>query len=72
MDFKAFVKKNLAHLKNGERIGPPKDRAPDDLDAVVEGVIDALRSEWRLYPDTYAWMITDAIRAQLKVEQNDR
>lgn len=65
MNFKTFVKKNLAHLKNGERIGPPTDRVADDLDAVVEGVIDALKSEWRLYPDVYAWMITDAIRAHL-------
>lgn len=65
MNFKAFVKKNLAHLKNGERIGPPKDRVADDLDTVVEGVIDALKSEWRLYPDIYAWMITDAIREHL-------
>lgn len=65
MRFTAFVKKRLAHVKNGERIGPPAERATDDLDAVVEGVIDALKSEWRLYPDIYAWMIADAVREHL-------
>lgn len=62
---RSFVTKRLAHLKKGERISPPNDRQPDELDAVVEGVIDALRAEWRLYPDIYAWMVSEAVREHL-------
>lgn len=62
---RSFVTKCLAPLKKGERIVPPSDRQPDELDAVVEGVINALRAEWRLYPDIYAWMVSEAVREHL-------
>ena len=51
-------------------MGPPKDRTTDDLDAVVEGVIEALKSEWRLYPDIYAWIVTDAVREHLAAQHS--
>lgn len=69
INFPSFVKRRLAHLNKGERIGPPKDRSVDELDSVVAGVIDALKSEWRLYPDLYSWMVADAIREHLSIQE---
>lgn len=64
-DARNYVKKKFSHLQNGEVYGPPPERVEDPLDGIVEGIIDALRAETRLYPDLYAWIISDAVREHL-------
>ena len=48
-------------LENGYAEGRPADREPHPLDAVVQGAIERLRAETRLYPDVYAWQVTAAV-----------
>lgn len=62
VDYRAYVASKFAHLERGQQLGPPEDREPHPLDEVIESVISALRSETRMYPEAYAWIITDAIR----------
>lgn len=60
-----YVAKKLKHLNRNDRLGPPVERTPDELDRVIEGVIEALPAANRLYPDLYAWVIADAVREHL-------
>lgn len=61
VDYRAYVASKLAHLERGQLLGPPEDREPHPLDEVIEAVISALRSETRMYPEVYAWIIADAV-----------
>lgn len=60
-DWKAFVSEGFAHLKMGEQLSPPPRHWETDVDRAVLGVISALRSETRLFPETYAWLVGKAV-----------
>ena len=67
--YRELVSRAFSHLEKGEQLGPPADRAKDPLEAVVLGVIGALRAETRLYPEAYAWIVADAVRDALLGEE---
>lgn len=46
---------------NGYPFGRPDDRDSHPLDEVIRDAIEALPMEVRLYPDIYAWRVTDAV-----------
>lgn len=48
--------------------GRPADRLPHPLDEVVEAAIEKLPMEVRLYPDVFAWKVTDAVLRSLRGE----
>lgn len=52
-------------LANGYADGRPPAREAHPLDRVIQEAISGLRHETRLYPDVYAWKVTDAVRAAL-------
>ena len=60
--YKKLVTQAFSHLGKGETLAPPPDRPETPLDSVVRGIIEALRAETRLYPETYAWIISDAVQ----------
>lgn len=47
--------------ENGWPLGRPLSRAKHPLDAVIRRAIEKLPMETRLYPDVYAWSVTDAV-----------
>lgn len=54
-----------ATVANGYPLGRPADREPHPLDKVIRRAIEKMPMETRLYPDVYAWAVTDAVqRAQ--------
>lgn len=59
-----YVAAKWSHLERGDALAPPPDRPADPLDEVVSGVIASLMMSTRMYPETYAWIIADAIRDQ--------
>ena len=69
-DAKGYVTKKLGHLKSSDPLAPPDGRSTDELDMLIEGIIGAFPAANRLYPDLYAWVITDAIREHLDVTPN--
>lgn len=64
--YRDIVAKAYAHVQRGDLLGPPDDRPANDLDAVVEGVVGALRAEVRLYPELWAWIVSDQVRLALR------
>ena len=50
-----------ATVANGYPLGRPERRERKALDDVIQAAIEAVPMETRLYPDIYAWRITDAI-----------
>lgn len=63
-DMTEYVAGKWEHLERGDALAPPPEREADPLDDVVAGVITALQASTRLFPDSYAWIITDAVREQ--------
>lgn len=59
-----YVAAKWSHLERGDALAPAPDRPADPLDDVVAGVIASLVMSTRMYPETYAWIIADAIRDQ--------
>lgn len=59
-----YVAAKWSHLERGDALAPPPDRPADPLDEVVAGVIASLTMSTRMSPETYAWIIADAIRDQ--------
>ncbi|WP_271983591.1 hypothetical protein [Pseudoclavibacter terrae] len=59
-----YVTTKWSHLERGDALAPPPDRPADPLDEVVAGVVASLMMSTRMYPETYAWIIADAIRTQ--------
>lgn len=55
-----------ATVANGYPLGRPENREPHPLDKVVRRAIEKLPMETRLYPDVYAWSITDAVQRASK------
>lgn len=55
-----------ATVANGYPLGRPESRDPHPLDKVVRRAIEKLPMETRLYPDVYAWSVTDAVRRASK------
>lgn len=49
-------------VANGYPLGRPETRDAHPLDKVVRRAIEKLPMETRLYPDVYAWSVTDAVR----------
>ena len=64
--YRDIVTQAYAHVQRGDPLGPPEDRPASDLDAVVEGVVGALRAEVRLYPELWAWIVSDQVRLALR------
>lgn len=59
-----YVTTKWSHLERDDALAPPSDRPADPLDEVVAGVVASLMMSTRMYPETYAWIIADAIRTQ--------
>lgn len=55
-----------ATVANGYPLGRPEHREPHPLDKVVRRAIEKLPMETRLYPDVYAWSVTDAVQRAAK------
>lgn len=51
---------------NGYPKGRPDGRDAEDLDSVIQKAIERLPPELRLYPDIYAWSVTDAVKEYLR------
>ena len=66
IDLNEYVDKKWSHLEKGDAYAPPPDRVPDPMDELIAGIIGALKMSTRMYPDTYAWIITDAIKENVK------
>lgn len=58
-----------ATVANGYPLGRPVDREADALDTVIRRAIEKLPMETRLYPDVYAWQVTDAVKRALREEE---
>lgn len=56
-------------VANGYPLGRPVNREPDALDTVIRRAIEKLPMETRLYPDVYAWSVTDAVKRALREEE---
>jgi len=56
---------------NGFAHGRPEEREPHPLDMVIERAIAKIPAATRLYPDVYAWKITDAVLKELAKEENN-
>jgi hypothetical protein len=52
-------------VANGYPLGRPEAREPHTLDRVIREAIEKLPMEVRLYPDVYAWHVTDAVLAAI-------
>ena len=50
---------------NGYPLGRPGDRARHPLDTVIEAAIAEIPAATRLYPDVFAWKVTDAVLAAI-------
>lgn len=57
---------------NGYKHGRPEGRDVKPADEIVRKVIEALPAETRLYPDVYAWQVTDALEAATSAPAVDR
>lgn len=57
---------------NGYIFGRPAGRAVERLDNVIESAIQALPYATRLYPEVYAWRITEAVLAALASGEDQR
>ena len=57
---------------NGYKHGRPEGRDVKPADEIVRKVIEALPAEARLYPDVYAWQVTDALEAATVAPAVDR
>ena len=57
---------------NGYKHGRPEGRDVKPADEIVRKVIEALPAETRLYPDVYAWQVTDALEAATSAPAIDR
>ena len=47
---------------------PPTDRPSDELDEIIRSTIEGFPSATRLYPESYAWEVADAVRRALAKE----
>ncbi len=70
--YRELVSQVFSHLERGEALAPPPGRSEDPLDRVVSGVIGALRAETGLYPEAYAWIVSEAVRDALLSEEVDQ
>jgi hypothetical protein len=70
--YRELVSQAFSHLEKGEALAPPPERSEDPLDRVISGVIGALRAETRLYPEAYAWIVSEAVRDALLSEEVDQ
>lgn len=61
-DYRRAVRKGFSHLEKGDRIGPPEEREQDPYDEIFEKIIEELPASTRMYPDVYAWLITDILQ----------
>jgi hypothetical protein len=50
-----------ATVANGYPLGRPESRERHPLDDVIRQAIEKMPMETRLYPDVYAWSVTDAV-----------
>lgn len=51
---------------NGYHNGRPEGREVEPLDLIIAQVIESIPAATRLYPDIYAWKITDAVTQILR------
>lgn len=52
--------------------GAPDGRVRLELDDVIETAIEKLPMAARLYPEVYAWVVTDAVLAYLKNKEETK
>jgi hypothetical protein len=49
-------------IANGFTHGRPAGREPEELDMVIERVIEKIPAATRLFPEIYAWKVTEAVK----------
>lgn len=49
-------------VENGYVLGRPEGRDVEELDRIIEEAIEKLPMAARLYPDVYAWRISEAVK----------
>lgn len=51
-------------VENGYALGRPPGRELEEVDIVIEEAISLIPMAPRLYPEVYAWRITEALRSK--------